>query len=205
MSFKHRLLDADFIINFSKTMVATQYNKSFSFSPKNLDMGLITTKEVKKEVIRNPIDKNFMPSIEITQLKKFQNYFLSELEIYDGTDLHLMELTASTELKNLGEKSLTCLLFEKYRKALNNNDIAIVSNNKNDIIHFANTVKKFTGYEKLKWDQNKNIISLHKFYYELYKAGLFKRQQIAYLLAISNIDARIVGIDLESTFGLLFV
>lgn len=204
MAFKYRLLDADFIINFSKTMVATQYCNTFSFTQLlDMKMKLITTKEVKQEVIRNPVNKNFMPHINISQLKKFQNDFLKKISIYDGSDLHLMELTSSTELKNLGEKSLICLLFERHKQELMNNDIAIVSDNKRDVISFSSMIKDMIGYEKVRWNQNKNIICLHKFYYELYKIGLFKRHQIGYLMAISNIDARVVGGELEAIFKML--
>ncbi len=206
MKVKYRLLDADAVINLSFAIVLTGYSDILmGFKPNDYSLEFLTTEEVAEEVNVNKIKRDIYGHMPLTkdQLKevnRFSTNFMKKTRKHKGNTLRLLNMLSSTELKNLGEKSLTCLLFEKYKNQINDNDIAIVSNNKNDISTIANKIRKFKDYEDTGFDLDKNVIGIHKFYYELYKKRLFNRNQLCYLIAVSNIDARIVNPELEGIF-----
>jgi hypothetical protein len=187
-------------------MVLTGYSGALNgFKPTKYGLEISTTEEVIREVNASMVKKDIYEHMPLTkkqwgEVNTFSDNFMKQIRQHKGSTLRLLKILSSTELKDLGEKSLTCLLFEKYKNDISGNDIVIVSNNKEDITAIATKIKKLQEYEGTKFNSDKHILGIHKFYHELYKKGLFNRHQLCYAIAVSNIDARIVNPELEGIF-----
>ena len=206
---KTYLLDADAIINLTRTSCLTNTDKLIELECPR-DCKYVSTKEVKDEVLRNLKKTKDKESIATffhgkeQKLISLANDFFKKIDLADTKESELTTLFNSTDLSNLGERSLAILLFSKYKGFLNKNNnvdtISIISNNKKDIVPFVNKILKLESYRELNFKQNSHIKNIYHFYSDIFRHHKIGKAEIMYFYFISNIDARFTNPDMIDLF-----
>lgn len=197
-----KLLDADLIINIIRTfsLVNEEQRENILDSIKiDNHFQFVTTKEVKSEVNQRLLKKKsnnetdeFFSNKKDT-IKQIERRLFKKIRILSiEKNCALTVLISSTNLRNLGEKSLVGLLLCKYHKLLTDHQdsVFIVSNNHKDIQPiYRKAVQLYQQNTQLPKELS-NLQSIPEFYIELLKHLRIDKEVIIFFLYISNIDTK---------------
>lgn len=197
-----KLLDADLIINFIRTLALLeeeQREKILEAFEKDQHFQLVTTKEVKAEVnlrllkkkLNNENDEFFSNRKDI--IRQIERRLFKKIRILSiEKNCDLIVLMSSTSLKNLGENSLVFLLLCKYHSHMigHQDTVCIVSNNHKDIQPIYRKAVQF-NQQHSQMPKDCNLQHIHQFYIELLKQLRIRKETIIYFLFVSNIDTKV--------------
>ncbi len=199
----YRLLDADFLVNFIRTLSLIQvYDSSINSKIRHFRDScvytLVSTKHVETEVnnkigLRNPNnhDKFFISRKD--ECLHIKREIFKNIRFIDVRHNKLMETLQSTWPRNPGEQSLVVLLSSTYAGYVNStttNSVRIISNNSKDIYPPLRMVKGL--YDSLsRMNEAEIIISNYDFYFELFNQLRYDKPFKNYYYFVSNIDARV--------------
>lgn len=197
-----KLLDADLIINIIRTLsLVNEEKREDILDSIKIDnhFQFVTTKEVKNEVnqrllkkkSKNETDEFFSNRKDI--IKQIQRRLFKEIRVLSiEKNCALTVLISSTNLRNLGEKSLVALLLCKYHKLLTDHQdsVFIISNNHKDIQPIYRKAVQLYPLNTQLPKEPSNIQSIPEFYIELLKHLRIDKEVIIYFLYVSNIDTK---------------
>ncbi len=206
-----KLLDADFTINFIRTLslVDEEHRERILDSiESDQHYQFITTKEVKNEIKQKIFNKKSNKEVDeffskrtdiIRQIERrlFKNIRVLTVD----KNCELTVLISSTSLRNLGEKSLVVLLLCKYYTHINShqNSVHIVSNNHKDIQPIYRKAVRVSPKSMHLSDDITTIQTIHEFYIELFQLLHINKEVILYFLFVSNIDSRVFSSEIIDT------
>ena len=137
----YRLLDADFLVNYIRTLSLIQVyepttDAKISHFCEHCPYDLVTTKNVEMEVnnkigYRNPTNHDQFFKTKKQEEQKIKREIFNRIRIIDIRNNNLMNSLQSTWPRNPGEQSLVVLLSSRYADFVNSstNTVRIISNN----------------------------------------------------------------------------
>src|SRR5208337_1929860 len=136
-----RLLDADFLVNYIRTLSLVQVyeltiNTKIAHFCDHCPYELVTTKHVETEVnnkigYRHPTNHDEFFKSKKSEEQKIKREIFKNIRVIDIRNNNLMESLQSSWPRNPGEQSLVVLLSSKYADFANSstNSVRIISNN----------------------------------------------------------------------------